>query len=263
MEGRSGTSAPRAKRVPRPTVTGRRRWLWVALIGLLAAVAALLIWRSTRTVETSAYGPESVETTRGSGPSPLAPAEGGAIIVDAPLIIRGGEAQSASETTDSPAVTDVPSPAGTDGTGTASPAAAAPSTSASPASRSASARSERRPANSSTTRTAPQGKDDLLGTLMGIIKEEDKAKATPGATRKQPQTMDELIEQIQADDRQREAQDKSALDQIGNKKPVASTESSVQVKLRRCPAANSAAGVECRRLICAPLAGKDPACPAR
>lgn len=261
MEGRSGTSAPRAKRVPRPTAPAGRRWLWIALIGLLAAVAAILVWRSNRTVDTTGYGPESVETTRGSGPSPLAPAEGGAIIVDAPLIIRGGESESAAASVDAPSVTDRPD---TDDAGAPSSAtAAATSTEASSAPRSAAARSERRPANSSPSRTSPQGKDDLLGTLMGIIKEEDKPKSGPDSARKQPQTMDELIEQIQADDRQREAQDKSALDQIGNKKPVASTESSVQVKLRRCPAANSAAGVECRRLICAPLAGKDPACPAR
>jgi len=261
MEGRSGASTPRAKRVPRPAAPAGRRWLWIALIGLLGAVAAILVWRSNRTVDTHGYGPESVEASRTSGPSPLSPAEGGAIIVDAPLIIRGGEADSAAASADTPSVTDQP---GTDGADTASSAAvAATSAGASQAPRSATARSERRPANSSPVRTAPQGKDDLLGTLMGIIKEEDKPKANPDSTRKQPQTMDELIEQIQADDRQREAQDKSALDQIGNKKPVASTESSVQVKLRRCPAANSAAGVECRRLICAPLAGKDPACPAR
>lgn len=261
MEGRSGTSAPRAKRVPRPTVPAGRRWLWIALIGLLAAIAAILVWRSNRTVDNDGYGPESVEATHGSGPSPLAPTEGGAIIVDAPLIIRGDEADSAAASLDAPSVSDQPGTDGADAPSTTAAAAASIGTSQAP--RSATARSERRPANSSPVRTAPQGKDDLLGTLMGIIKEEDKPKVNLDSTRKQPQTMDELIEQIQADDRQREAQDKSALDQIGNKKRVASTESSVQVKLRRCPAANSAAGVECRRLICAPLAGKDPACPAR
>ena len=99
--------------------------------------------------------------------------------------------------------------------------------------------------------------DNLLGTLLGIIKEDEK----PRPATQQPRTMDDLIAKIEADQQQRTQDERTAFDQVASKKS-ASTESSVQAQPRRCPGANTLQGLECRRRICASVTGKDPACPA-
>ncbi|KAF1016766.1 MAG: hypothetical protein GAK31_00024 [Stenotrophomonas maltophilia] len=93
---------------------------------------------------------------------------------------------------------------------------------------------------------------------MGIIKEDDKAKAK---AKQQPQNMDDLIAQIESDQRKRSADDRAAFERVASKKS-ASTESSIQAQLRSCPSPTSLKGVDCRRKICAKVAGADPACPA-
>ncbi|MEX5404245.1 hypothetical protein VPH47_08355 [Stenotrophomonas sp. WED208] len=127
--------------------------------------------------------------------------------------------------------------------------------------------SARSPAAASrSTREAPragtQGKGDenLLGTLLGIIKEEDKAKGKAKAST-QPQSMDDLIAQIEADQRKRTEDERAAFERVASKKS-ASTESNIQAQLRSCPSPTSLKGVDCRRRICAAVSGKDPACPA-
>ncbi len=107
-----------------------------------------------------------------------------------------------------------------------------------------------------------QSDDNLLGTLLGIINEDDteKSKAKDKVSSR-PQTMDELIAQIEADQRKRTEDERAAFERVASKKP-ASTESSIQAQLRSCPSPASLRGVDCRRRICAAVSGKDPACPA-
>ncbi|HBK47625.1 MAG TPA: hypothetical protein DDZ67_14585 [Xanthomonadaceae bacterium] len=107
-----------------------------------------------------------------------------------------------------------------------------------------------------------QGKgsdDDLLGTLLGIIKQDEKKEAP------RHESMDSLITKIRAEDQRNTADANAAFDSIDKSKakPSASTHSEIQVQLRRCPQANTLEGIECRRKICASFSGKDPACPAQ
>ncbi len=109
-------------------------------------------------------------------------------------------------------------------------------------------------------RTGAKDKEDdnRLGTLLGIIKEDEKPKPAT----QQPRTMDDLIAKIEANQQQRTQDERTAFEQVASKKSAsASAESSVQAQLHRCPGANTLQGLECRR-ICASVTGKDPACPA-
>ncbi|WP_024711213.1 hypothetical protein, partial [Xanthomonas oryzae] len=94
---------------------------------------------------------------------------------------------------------------------------------------------------------------DLLATLMGIIKRDEKPTA-------KQDSIDSLIAKIQADDSKNATETDAAFDAIGSRS--ASTSSNVQSQLRQCPDANTMAGLECRKNICAALTDKDPACPA-
>lgn len=100
--------------------------------------------------------------------------------------------------------------------------------------------------------------DDLLRTLMGIIKEDEKNSP-------KHESMDSLIDKIRAEDQRNTAETNAAFDSIDKSKTRsrASTYSEIQVELRRCPNANTLKGIECRRKICKSLMGKDPACPAQ
>ncbi|KAG0907117.1 hypothetical protein G6F63_016755 [Rhizopus arrhizus] len=73
--------------------------------------------------------------------------------------------------------------------------------------------------------------------------------------------MDDLIAQIEADQRKRTEDERAAFERVASKKS-ASTESNIQAQLRACPSPASLKGVDCRRRICAAVSGKDPACPA-
>lgn len=71
--------------------------------------------------------------------------------------------------------------------------------------------------------------------------------------------MDALIAQIQADERKQAADADNVFDNISGRNATASTKSNIQAKLRSCGSATSAAGLNCRKKICAAAAGKDPA----
>lgn len=103
-------------------------------------------------------------------------------------------------------------------------------------------------------KTAPPTDQDLLGTLLGIIKQEPAKPA-------RPESMDALIAQIQANESRNAAANRAAFDSI-DPATATSNHSGIQAQLRRCPPANTLKGIDCRRKICAKMAGKDPACPA-
>src|SRR5690606_13192925 len=130
--------------------------------------------------------------------------------------------------------------------------------SASRATRSRSSAARRKPA---ARKAASQSENDLLSTLMGIIKRDEAAKdKAKGA---QPSSMDALIAQIEAEDSRNRSENQAALASLGGDgdkaaAPVRSPD--VQQELRACPRANTVAGIECRRRVCAEHAG-DAACP--
>ena len=94
---------------------------------------------------------------------------------------------------------------------------------------------------------------------MRIIKQDE------GAGAKQPQSMDSLIAQIQAEDERTQRENNAALASLGgaggDTRKEAPRSQSVQQKLRACPRANTVAGIECRSRVCAQHAGEDVACP--
>ncbi|KRG49619.1 hypothetical protein [Stenotrophomonas beteli] len=182
------------------------------------------------------------------------PRDGAAVIVDAPAA-AGDPALPAPAPMDDAAVAAEAAAATT----AAGVAAAAATPAASPRGAAAASRSGSR---SSAPAAGGKGKQDenLLGTLLGIIKEEDKAKGKAKAST-QPQSMDDLIAQIEADQRKRTEDERAAFERVASKKS-ASTESNIQAQLRACPSPASLKGVDCRRRICAAVSGKDPACPA-
>jgi hypothetical protein len=72
--------------------------------------------------------------------------------------------------------------------------------------------------------------------------------------------MDDLIAQIEADQRKRTEDERAAFERVASKKS-ASTDRTSRPSCA-CPSPASLKGVDCRRRICAAVSGKDPACPA-
>lgn len=258
MEGRQATASPRAARVS--SGGNRRLGLWLAIAGTVVVIAGLTVWGLSGSGDYREPGeyslaPEPVHATGHPDLPASAPRDGAAMIVDAPATT--GEpalpapAPAPMETAAAPAETASAATAAAAAAGTAA-ATGASSRGAAQASR-----SSRAPAASSA---GSKGKQDenLLGTLLGIIKEEDKTKAK---AKSQPQNMDDLIAQIEADQRKRTEDERVAFERVASKKS-ASTESNIQAQLRACPSPASLKGVDCRRRICAAVSGKDPACPA-
>lgn len=228
-----------------------RRWIIIAVIGVVVVIAALLGfgWNShDETPDLYSRTPASASPLPGNDAPAAArtgAADGAAMIVDA----GGGSEASGAQA----AVADgQPTTEGTPSLDAAD-AAAAP---APAATRTASARAQ--PRRQATQKQKQATDEDLLGTLLGIIK--DDRKEVP-----QHESMDSLIAKIRADDQRNAASTTAAFDSIDRTKasPGASTGSEIQAQLRRCPSANTLGGIDCRRRICAAHAGKDPACPAR
>lgn len=252
MEGRPVAGAARAAA---PADARSRRRVWLALLALAVVVlAALAAWRFTAgsvNDEPMGYSLPPEAGVSQTTPPDAAPAPGGATIVDAPA---GAEA-------DTPAADPL---AGIgDAADAAEPAAPAAHTAATTGAAVTAASTGRKPAAAATAsraaRDKAKGDENLLGTLMGIIKEDEKSTSKAKAT---PDSMDALIAQIQADERRHAADTDNAFDTISGRNATASTKSNIQAKLRSCGSATSAAGLNCRKKVCAAVAGKDPACPA-
>lgn len=253
MEGRPVAGAARAAASPG---TRSRRWLWLALLATaIIVLGAVVAWRLSAGSSDEPLGyslpPEASVTPAPLPADPAAP--GGATIVDAPVGADGAAPAadplaaigSAADAAD-PAPGAHPADAATAAAATAAVATAARK----PAAGTAAAR---------TGRDKAKGDENLLGTLMGIIKEDEKPKpkAKPA-----PDSMDALIAQIQAEERRQAADTDNVFDTISGRNATASTKSNIQAKLRNCGSATSTAGLSCRKKICAAVAGKDPACPA-
>lgn len=243
MEGRPVAGAARAAAVPRDRP---RRWPWLLLVLAILVLGAFAAWRFSLDAAVEEPLGYSLPPDTGVEPAPLPDATaGGATIVDAPPG-EGAVADPLAEVA-APASATESSAAGEAAAATAAPAAAT---------------GTRRQAANATpraTRDKAKGDEDLLGTLMGIIKEEDKPKAKAKAS---PASMDELIAQIQADERKQAADADIVFDQISGKNATSSTKSTIQARLRTCASANTNEGLNCRKRVCAAVAGKDPACPA-
>ncbi|WMJ69529.1 hypothetical protein [Stenotrophomonas sp. 24(2023)] len=249
MEGRTAASAARAANAP---ASGRRRtWLLLGLVGSVVVIAGLLAWglssddSGSSNVDAYSLAPDS-GAAHPAAPAATPPAAGGAMIVDAPA--------------DPAAVLPAPvdTPADTAAVATAPVAAAAAAAVPAPSAGSTTAAKRAAPAAARSAGGKTQGDENLLGTLLGIIKEDEKAKTK---AKTQPQNMDDLIAQIESDQRKRSEEDRAAFERVASKKS-ASTESSIQAQLRSCPSPASLKGVDCRRKICAKVVGTDPACPA-
>lgn len=248
MEGRN-TAAPTRVIVPTPR---QAPWLLASIGSALLLVLALWWWwpRDTGQAVEIAHVPTPA-TVNPAPPLAAAPA-GGAMILDeagtpantAPLLADSATPAAAAATTAAATTTTAPEPIATPSTGASIPVAAA----SGPRERTTAVRAAARP-------KSPSKKDEenLLGTLLGIIKQPQNAQA-------KPESMDTLIAQIRADESRNAAANRAAFDSIGSS---ASTDSGIQAQLRRCSAANTTKGMECRRKICDKMAGKDPACPAR
>lgn len=254
MEGRPVAGAARAAAAPG---TRSRLWLWLALLATAVVVlGAFAAWRLSAGSSEEPLGYSlPPEASVQPAPTPEAvSAPGGATIVDAP-VEPSGTAPAADPLA---GIGDAADPAPG-----AHPAAATAAAAAAPAA--ATAAAARKPAAGTaaarTARDKAKGDENLLGTLMGIIKEDEKAKPKPKA-KPAPDSMDALIAQIQADERKQAADADNVFDNISGRNATASTKSNIQAKLRSCGSATTTAGLNCRKKICAAAAGKDPACPA-
>jgi hypothetical protein len=229
----------RAVRLPPPAGRkGARKWLVpaVLLASLLLVVLAIMATMS-RDDGTAAIA---------DGFKPL-PAEsdkvadrGAAMIVDEP------QARTAAAPPDTAMPRPVAGAAGVAATvepvrpATAAPRQAPPGRAAAP-----------RPAGT-PDRARPAEQGALLSSLLGIIKQDEQARP------KRPESMDALVADIQARESRERAERDAMFDAMDKR---SSGDSAVQAKLARCPAANTLKGVDCRRRICAAVAGRDPACP--
>lgn len=245
MEGRQVAASSRATK-DRPTQR-RRVWLWVGACCalLLSFTTATLWWLSSSASQDSteyslnpdANPDSSVTGATGHPDAPYAaPSDGAAMIIDAP---DSADAKNRNETP---------------------PAVEAAAANATPAPAARDARVQRTTAAARPAAGSRNADENLLGTLLGIIKEEESKKKKSAAA-PQPQTMDDLIAKIEADDKKRADDERVAFEQVATRK-TASTESTIQTQLRACPGANTTKGLECRAKICASVRGRDPACPA-
>ena len=111
-----------------------------------------------------------------------------------------------------------------------------------------------------TTASSNSSGNDLLSTLLGIIRQEDEQPAAS--------PMDELISQVLAENERNYNETSAALASLGQPQAEqsnarATRPSRAQRALQSCPAANTVQGINCRDRVCARWAGRDPACPAR
>ncbi|HIY71554.1 MAG TPA: hypothetical protein H9827_08805 [Candidatus Luteimonas excrementigallinarum] len=111
-----------------------------------------------------------------------------------------------------------------------------------------------------TTASSNSSGNDLLSTLLGIIRQEDEQPAAS--------PMDELISQVLAENERNYNETSAALASLGQPQAEqsnarAARPSRAQRALQSCPAANTVQGINCRDRVCARWAGRDPACPAR
>lgn len=228
---------------------GRRRLPWILVLGCLILVAFLVVLRWPG-MPASGAGSEFADdgtvgqplpATQGTIERPRDAQPQGAVIIDDPAM---AETRSALESL--PSADDAP--AATDDARIAS----------APTRQSRSNATRRRTA---ARKAAKKPETDLFSTLMQIIKQDepagDKAKTA------QPSSMDALIAQIEAEDNRNRSENQAALASLGGESggtttPVRSPD--VQQELRACPRANTVAGIECRRRVCAEHAG-DAACP--
>lgn len=251
----SSPSKPLKKIVP----GSGRFWRWLLGIVTLALIIGLIlvlysdqIRKAQSDIGEYALTPVSNAPTGHPETRPQPAAVGAARIIDVPIPVI-----ATPSTEVAPPAPLAPPPSQGDGKVLAAdksqPAPAqrtprpAPTAAAAKAPRTAAHRPQVKPATA-------QKSESLLGTLMGIIKDEKKTSGS--AT--QPASMDELVAQIGAD----QAQGNVPAPGTSAARRTASTDSVIQTQLRRCPAANTPSGVECRRRICAGLGSGDPACPA-
>ncbi|MFT4249226.1 MAG: hypothetical protein QM581_14540 [Pseudomonas sp.] len=247
MEGRTPQATAR---LGNPVLKhGRSLLVVAAIVAALVAIALLIAFARhghDGAFDTYSQAPENPAPA--AVPSPVASDDGAALIVDA-----GGTTDSRAAAASAMAVPTDAASASAGGASAAAPHIAANATAAG----TASADKARTQRVQSRTVQKKNPDDDLLGTLLGIIKKEEK-KAP------QHESMDSLINRIRAEDQRNTANANAAFDSIDKSKakPRASTHSEIQVQLRRCPNANTLKGIECRRKICAAHSGEDPACPA-
>lgn len=117
-----------------------------------------------------------------------------------------------------------------------------------------------RTASRTTAASSNSSGNDLLSTLLGIIRQEDEQPAAS--------PMDELISQVLAENERNYNETSAALASLGQPQAEqsnarAARPSRAQRALQSCPAANTVQGINCRDRVCARWAGRDPACPAR
>lgn len=234
-----------------PAATARRKPLpWILALGCIILVAFLVVLQWPGRLSAPGTGTEfagdgtlgqPLPGTQASAASPDAVAQPrGAMIIDDPAAEETRNALESLPSSDSATATP-------EDTRTASTARASRN-----APRSASKRTTSRPAKASET--------DLLSTLMRIIKQGEKDD-----TAQPTSSMDTLIAQIEAEDNRNRHQNQTALASLGGgnrqEDAVPARSQNVQQQLRACPRANTVAGIECRRRICAQHAGEDVACP--
>lgn len=227
MEGRQATTSPRAARVS--SGGNRRLGLWLAIAGTVAVIAGLTVWGMSGSDDYREPGEYSLapETPHATGHPDIpagTPRDGAAMIVDAPAAAGDPALPAPAPMENATAPAEAAAATAAAGASTAAAAPAASSRGAAPAARSS---------RSSAPAASSKGKQDenLLGTLLGIIKEEDKTKAK---AKSQPQNMDDLIAQIEADQRKRTEDERAAFERVASKKS-ASTESNIQAPAARLP----------------------------
>ncbi len=265
MEGLPEKKAPR---VPGSSFLHNYPLRWVISAAVLAITAGIFFWDFSHDAPRVANGNSAALPAKALTIAPTskpairptaAPTDGAARIVNVPdesAVAPQAEIQPAQLAQPVAALPDAPKQA----TATATKPAATPAAKfarVAPPKAARHATASRPKAKTRATATSDQVTSDetLLVTLLGIIKEEDKA---PDATK--PQTLDDLIARLEVDQHQRTQSARVGSNQATERKP-ASTQSNIQALLRRCPSANTLQGVECRSTICAGLDATDPACP--
>lgn len=235
---------------------GARRMRWLLLAAGILVILLVLVStaRLLAPGHAGSWRDRGAQTVGQSTPGAQAPADGDgpshrpAMIIDAGTGRAPGQpdnplaliqpASSGSDDAERPEAARMPSPRGQ--------AATAP--------RPATAPQQAR--NSPDSAAGTDADNNLISTLLGIIRQDGGAAA-------EPSSMDSLVTRILAENERTHSETSAALASLGQPRAEDTGLTRAQRELQACPAANTVQGINCRDRICARWAGRDPACPGR
>ena len=240
--------------------TQRMRWLLLAAGVLVILLVLVATARLLAPGDADPWRDRGAQTVGQSTPAAQAPADDSAPVQQPARIIDAPAGDPAPAVRANPLAVIQPGSGGTgkDAAGE-SIAAQPPTATAAPPASPTPRRASAAPARTAPRSAAAEADNNLISTLLGIIRQDGGAEAAPSS-------MDSLVAHILAENERTHSETSAALASLGQPQPAqaeAPALTRAQRELQACPAANTVQGINCRDHVCARWAGRDPACPAR